>query len=140
MTPAELEAYDALCAYTLTHGNIAFTHQHVVDAGAAWRATPASKPIGIAFALVGLYLRVEKGFTGRQVQRIHMQLAQRKQQWPTFPLPATRGMFGPLDVMGKPEGVERDQAIDAWCASLWQAYAGSRNAVIQMLRENGIDA
>ena len=136
----EAEAYDALCAYTLTQGNVAFAHQHVVDAGAAWRATPASKPIGVAFALAGLYLRVEKGLTGRQVQRIHMQLAQRKQQWPKFVLPDDRGMMGPLDVMSKPEGVARDQGIDDWCASLWKAYSGSRDAVIRMLRENGIDA
>jgi hypothetical protein len=40
--------------------------------------------------------------------------------------------------MARPEGVARDQAIEEWCASLWTAYAASRNAVVRMLRENGI--
>jgi hypothetical protein len=40
-----------------------------VDAYAAQHATPASKPITTAFALIGLFLFAERGFTGKQVQR-----------------------------------------------------------------------
>jgi len=65
------EAYDALCAYTLTRGDAAFIHQHVVDAFAAQSADEATKPITLTFALVGLYLHVERQFTGREVQRAH---------------------------------------------------------------------
>ena len=52
-------AYDELASYTLAHGDPAFIHQHVVDAFAAQHATDDSKPIGVAFALIGLYLHVE---------------------------------------------------------------------------------
>ena len=41
-------------------------------------ATSDSKPMGIVFALVGLYLHVEKHFSGGQVQKVHAQLARRK--------------------------------------------------------------
>jgi hypothetical protein len=60
--------YAELCGYTLTHGDPAFIHQHVVDAFAAQQADGASKPIGVIFALVGLYLHVERQFSGRHVQ------------------------------------------------------------------------
>ena len=76
------EAYHELCAYTLSHGAPEFLHQHVVDAFAAQGASVESKPIGVTMALVGLYLHAERGFTGRQVQRVHMLLAQRKRQCP----------------------------------------------------------
>src|SRR5438067_3221775 len=49
--------------------------QHVVDAYAAQTARASTKPITLAFALVGLYLHLEKNQTGKQVQRVHMLLA-----------------------------------------------------------------
>jgi hypothetical protein len=82
----EREAYDEISAYTLTHGSADFIHQHVVDAFAAQHAKPDGKPIGITFALAGLYLHVEKGFSGPSVQRAHMQMA-RQRRWPRFVLP-----------------------------------------------------
>jgi hypothetical protein len=38
------DAYDELCAYTLSSGDPAFIHQHVVDAFAAQRASAAGRP------------------------------------------------------------------------------------------------
>ncbi len=113
-------------------------HQHVVDAYAAQRADERTKPIGLTFALVGLYLHLEKGGTGRQVQRAHVQLARRKQGWPTLLLPGERGSATVVDVVGVPEGPERDRAIHAWCRSVWEAFAGNRAAVEELLRQRGI--
>ena len=84
---SEDEAFDLLCAYTLGRGDAAFIHQHAVDAFAAQQADPITKPIKITFALVGLYLLVERRVSGKQVQRIHMQLGRRKHPWPAFTLP-----------------------------------------------------
>ncbi len=131
------DAYNELCGYTLGHGGREFIHQHVVDAFMAQRANERSKPMGVAFALVGLYLHVVKGYTGRQVQQAHMRLAKRKQQWPVFALPQDRGSLSPIDVMQAPAGGERDAAIDAWCASVWAACAVNQPIVETLLRENG---
>jgi hypothetical protein len=129
------DAYHELCYYTLSHGDRSFIHQHVVDAFAAQMADERTKPITLTFALIGLYLHVEKQFTGRQVQRVHMALAQRKRAWPSFPLPEDRGVLSAADVLAAPAGPERDQAIDAWCASVWKGFRDSRGAVIALLRE-----
>jgi uncharacterized protein DUF5946 len=64
-----LSLMDELSSDTLGRGDADFIHQLLVDAYAAQHATPASKPITTAFALIGLFLFAERGFTGKQVQR-----------------------------------------------------------------------
>ena len=131
----EREAYDELCAYTLSHGDPRFIHQNVVDAWAAQHAGERTKPIGLAFALVGLYLSVEKNVSGREVQRTHMRLARRKREWPPFDLPPDRGAMTALDVMAAPPGPQRDEAIRAWCAAAWAPFSAQRAKVEALLRE-----
>jgi hypothetical protein len=129
---------DELCCYTLSLGDAAFIHQHVVDAIAVQKADAQTKPIAITFALVGLYLHVEKQVSGKQVQRIHMRLARKKRAWPKFPLPRERGAITASDVLAVPAGPERDKAIDVWCESVWAAFRESRQLVIDLLREHQI--
>jgi hypothetical protein len=131
------ESYDALCCYTLERGDAAFIHQHVVDAFIAQNADEHTKPIAIAFALIGLYLHIERRFSGKQVQRMHIALAQQKRTWPAFRLPRERGRMTAADVMAAPPGSARDEAIDRWCASVWGAYRDNRDLVVDLLRSHG---
>jgi hypothetical protein len=135
---AETESYDALCCYTLERGDPSFIHQHVVDAFTAQHADEHTKPIALTFALVGLYLHVERKLSGRQVQLVHMALAQKKRQWPTFGFPRERGGMTVRDVMTADAGPERDEAISRWCASVWHAYRDDRDAVSSLLRSCGV--
>jgi hypothetical protein len=134
----EPDAYDALCAYTLSRGDREFIHQHVVDAFAAQSADGRSKPIGVTFALVGLFLLVERGWSGRQVQRAHVRLARSRRSWPVFRLPPDRGSMTVSDVMAAPAGREREHAIRAWCATVWAAFADSRERIVGLLHDEGI--
>jgi hypothetical protein len=133
-----VDAYEELQCYTLAHGGTGFIHQHVVDAWTAQHADERTKPIALAFALVGLYLHVEKSLPGRQVQLAHMALARRKRSWPSFALPKERGAMTVEQVMAAPPGPERHRAIDAWCVSVWEAYRESHGAVAELLRQHGI--
>lgn len=135
---SELDAYHELSAYTLTHGDLTFIHQHVVDAWAAQHAVEGGKPIGLTFALAGLYLHLEKGFSGRQVQRAHMEMGRQKRQWPRLDLPPHRGVVTALHVMAAPQRPPRDKAIDDWCRSVWEAFSANRQAVDALLRDYGI--
>ncbi len=130
-------AYDELYVYTMGRGG--FILQHVVDAHKAQMATENSKPIGVVFSLVGLYLHLEKGFSGGQVQQVHKTLGQQKRQWPTIPLPMGRGELTAADVMAVSAGPERDAAIDAWCRSVWTSCQGCREVIVRLLHEHGID-
>jgi uncharacterized protein DUF5946 len=128
------DAYHELYAYTMGRG--AFILQHVVDANMAQRLGASSKPIAAVFSLVGLYLHLEKGFTGAQVQEAHKSLGLRKRDWPLLALPERRGDLTPRDVMAAPAGVERDAAIDRWCQSVWAEFGGSRDVIVRLLQEH----
>ena len=125
--------YDELYVYSM--GRPGFVLQHVVDTFVVQTANHDTKPIGVVFGLVGLYLHVEKQFSGRQVQAVHMQLGRRKRGWPDISLPADRGAMTVVDVLAAPAGPERDLAIETWCRSVWTALAGNRQTIVALLRE-----
>jgi hypothetical protein len=119
-----------LTYYTLAHPDqIYFIHQHAVDAYAAQYANENTKPIAVTFALAGLYLFLEKGYTGKQVQRAHMQMANYKQKWPEFKFPKNRGDITIEAVLACTSGEERDSMIKKWNASVWQAYVDNHETV-----------
>ena len=130
---SDTEAFDDLCGYTLTRGDAEFIHQHVVDAFAAQTADEFTKPIKLTFALAGLYLHVERRFTGREVQQAHIKMARRKRDWPSFALPRERGSITAADVLAREAGVMRDAAIHVWAAAVWDAFRASKPAVEELL-------
>jgi hypothetical protein len=122
-----------LSLYTLSHGDAFFIHQVAVDAYAAQHAGPASKPITVAFALIGLCLLLERGYTGKAVQRAHMLLAKRSKRWPSFDPPAHRGGVTVADVLCVVPGSQRDTAITRWAASVWAAWVQAHPAVRSLI-------
>src|SRR5262249_47801424 len=129
-------AYDELYLYTM--GRPGFILQHVVDAFAVQTADQDTKPVGLVFGLVGLYLHLEKRFSGGQVQKAHMELGRSKRAWPEITLPRDRGRMTVVDVLAVPAGPERDKAIDDWCLSVWSSFACNRETIIALLREHQI--
>ena len=118
--PAGREEYHELSYYTLAHPDPSFIHQHIVDAYTAQCADADSKPIAVAFALIGLQLYVEENRSGKEVQRVHMRLAQRRREWPRFDLPQQRGAVTVSQVLAEPAGDRRDAMIRQWCVSVWE--------------------
>lgn len=115
--------HNEMSAYTLTHGGAEFIHQHLVDAWAVQHATPTKSNIALAFGLIGLYLAVEKRFTGRQVQLAHMQLGKTKRIWPWFDPPIELARSSIADVARAEPGPARDQAIRDWAAGVWTSWS-----------------
>jgi hypothetical protein len=132
---SDQDAYYELTCYTLVHSDPAFIHQYVVDAYAAQHADEHSKPISVAFALAGLYLHLERQYSGKAVQQAHMQLARKKKTWPRFTLPACRGAMTVADVVRATPGVARDEAIHRWSASVWTAWSASHEQVAEWVKE-----
>lgn len=131
------EAFNELCYDTLSRGDAEFIHQYVVDAFGAQEAMENDKPIRLVFSLVGLYLHVECGFTGREVQLAHMKLGQIKQKWPRLAIPDARGEIDAAAVLAKPIG-DREAAIHQWCCSVWKAFSIHRSVVVKLLEDNRI--
>jgi len=135
---SDQECYHALAFYSLSHAGASFIHQHVVDAYTAQHVSEETKPIAAAFALIGLYLHVECGYSGREVQRAHRQLAGKRKSWPKFDAPQRPGDVSVSDVVSAPPGTLRDQAIEEWCAAVWTAWHGSRD-LVRALVHAGLD-
>ena len=131
-TPQEL--YNKLSYYTLARTDPSFIHQHIVDAFTAQQADKETKPIAITFALIGLYLYLEKNYTGRQVQLAHMQIAKKEQNWPKFDLPENRGTITLYDVVATEPGEMRDSMIHKWCMSVWEAYEQGHEKVVRLTK------
>lgn len=138
---SDQDLYDQLAFYTLELRDPEFVHQHIVDAYAVQHAGAGTKPIAIVFGLIGLYLYLEKSFTGRQVQRAHMQLAKHRRTWtaPAIP-PHQRGSIGVADVLAAPAGPMCQAMIRRWCESVWQDWRESRPQIVALAQtELGID-
>lgn len=126
--------YDEVSYYTLAHGRERFIHQHLVDAyGAQHVRRDSRSTIGGAFALGGLYLAIERGFNGRQVQDWHVRAARRSKEWPRFGPPADLGPITIADVHAAQPGPDRDQVLMQWCSSVWAAWAAERNRIREMV-------
>jgi hypothetical protein len=126
-------AFDEVYVYAMNRPG--FILQHVVDAFAVQTARDDSKPIAVVFGLVGLYLHIEKQFSGRQVQEAHMKLGRNKRKWPSIHFPENRGSMTVADVQAASAGPERDMAIDNWCRSVWTSFGNNRETIIALLQE-----
>ena len=126
--------FDELSFYTLARPRSEFLHQLAIDTFTAQHASEASRPMAIVFAVLGLYLHAERGFTGLQIQRVHMQLAPRRLEWPALPLPARHAGLNVADVLNAEPGAERDAMIRRWCAAEWQVWTESRAAIAHLLK------
>ncbi len=114
--------YGKLTSDTISRGGLGFAHQLCVDAYGAQHSGGATKPITTAFALIGLYLAVERDFTGRQVQSAHMLLGEKAVSWPELTPPSSSDDITVRTVLNAETGDERDLAIEQWTESVWRGW------------------
>ena len=137
-SPACWELFGELSAYTLSHGHPRFIHQHAVDTWQLQHAMPSKSNIGIAFSLIGLYLALEKGYTGRQVQLMHMELGRTKRDWGDFEVPSSPAALTVADVLRAGPGNSRDAMLMQWAAAVWanwnRAHAWTAETCSRLLR------
>ncbi len=127
-SPECFRRYEEVLAHTWQSGDAFFVHQYVVDAYATSHVSETMKPIQPFFALAGLYLASEKGYTGRQVQHAHMAMAQRPKNapahsWPVFTPPSSKPTLTIADVFAAPLGPKRDACIADWLRAVWETWA-----------------
>lgn len=78
------------------------------------------RPITAVFALIGLYLAVERGYTGREVQLAHMKIARRRRDWPRLEPPEGRGDLTVMDILLAATDAEKEEALMRPTASVRQ--------------------
>ena len=107
-------------------------HQMTVDAYGAQHVATTGPAIGPAFALIGLYLALERGFSGPQVRDAHAHLATPKRDWPRFTPPAGPWPITVADVAAAPDAVAHAARVQQWGASVWEAWAGDAPRVREL--------
>ncbi len=141
MVMKNTQLYDELALYTLQRGDRDFIHQYIVDAYAAQHADETTKPVTITFALAGLYLHIEKGYSGKEVQNAHIKIARKRKSWLTFTIPDKRSDITVADVLKAPAGAQRDEMIDLWSRSVWRDWSAegiNRKRLIDLLSDLNI--
>jgi len=126
------ELYGELTASNMERMDPFFHHQLCVDAYGAQHAGESAKPIAAAFALVGLYLAAERGYTGRQVQQAHMELAKKAGKefaWPRFEPPERTWAVTVAEVWNAEAGEKREKMIKTWAETVWRGWAHEHGRV-----------
>ncbi len=129
MESIENKKYHELAYYTLGLQDDYFIHQHVVDAYTAQTANSDTKAISLTFALVGLYLYIEKNYTGKAVQQFHTLMSNNKRDWPNFKLPQYRGEITIDMVLESNTQEGRNKMIEIWCHAVWTSYTENHSRV-----------
>jgi len=89
-------------------------------------------PQSTTFAMIGLYLTFEKGYTGKQVQRTHIFLAKKNKEWPRFDRLKEKNALTVLDVLQSPES-EYMNMIRKWGKSVWEMWKPEHESVRKLV-------
>jgi hypothetical protein len=123
------QLFNDLSCYTVARKEADFIHQYAVDAYEAQHAGGPTRNSTVAFGLIGLHLTLEKGYSGKQVQREHMRIAGIRKDWSWLDLPARPAVITVRDVLQVPEGPERDAMIRRWMEVVWESWSGQQERV-----------
>lgn len=131
------DEYSQLASFTLELRDEYFVHQLAVDAYAAQNYEPhKDSPIKITFALIGLYLANEKKYTGKQVQKAHMELGNKKRNWPAWTQPEAKAELAIKDVLAA-ANEDKTEMIKKWNEAVWNTWKGKKNEIEAILASCG---
>jgi hypothetical protein len=117
------QTFSDLSCYTVALQDPLFIHQHAVDAYGAQHAGGNSRPITVVFGLIGLYLALERGYSGKEVQQAHMRIAKLRKDWPRLDPTGQPAALTVPDVLRVSPGPGRDAMIRQWAAAVWENWA-----------------
>lgn len=145
-------AIDASAACQLVEQEVmGFQGQHPVmlryqqltaDAYAAQHAGGDAPLMRTGYALAGLWLSIEHGFSGEDVRSIHRRMGRPTAAWPMFEAPVPpQPWLTVVDVAEAGVRVPSDRghamAVDAWAESVWETWQrvrpGTDDAVERLL-------
>lgn len=132
-SPECWEEFGRLSAYGLEQASEDFRHQVAIDAYAAQHPGPPARRITLWFALAGLHLALDKGWTGRQVQVAHQRLSHLDKVGPDLDRPSYPAAMTVGDVMAECPGYDRDTAVLAWARAVWRAWGPDQARVAARL-------
>jgi hypothetical protein len=109
-------------------------HQLTVDAyGAQHAGPPGGRRSYVAYSLAGLYLALERGWTGIQVRSFHAKMGRPDTTWPELRRPLSTGVLTVADVVAAGARLAsadgHAETVERWARSVWDAWADQHEAV-----------
>ena len=129
------QLYGEVAAHEAAHvAVLGRLHQLTVDTYGAQHAGGSAARIGVAFALIGLRLSLDEGWSGEEVRDAHQYLAANFREWPEFAPPAERKWMTVYDVALATSPDEHARLVLRWAAEAWAAWEHAREDVVALLR------
>ncbi len=119
--------FSELSFFTLSNNDKRFIHQLIVDAYGAQHAGGCTKDITVIFALIGLCLVVERNYTGKQVQLLHIRIS--KQNWSYLEPPKHPASIKINDVVKVITDSQKELLIHNWVKAVWDSWAEQHNYI-----------
>jgi hypothetical protein len=111
-------------------------HQLGVDTYGTQHAADHDRSIRVAYSIVGLYLSIERGWSGDDVRRAHQRMGKPQPSWPEFRRPDELGGVTVLDVAmaGVRAGsvVGHAEAAQRWARYVWDAWSAQHAEVASL--------
>ena len=104
-------------------------HQLAVDAYGAQHGGDQTPAISVPFALIGLHLALDLGWSGNAVRGAHKYLADRSSAWPAFAVPEGPAWMTVADVAVAATPEDYSRLVKEWAVSVWAAWAHERDGV-----------
>jgi hypothetical protein len=128
--------YGEVIGYELAHvAELGLFHQLMVDTYAAQHAGGRASALNVAFAVIGLYLALEMGWSGDRVRDAHRFLANRFRTWPSLEPPPDGAGLTVIDVAMAGSAQEHGERIEAWALSVWRRWQPLHGAVAELISE-----
>lgn len=113
---------------TLIAGSGDFIHQVALDAYVAQHC-PGDARRALVYSLAGLYLVVEQGRTGRQVQQVHQALAMTRHPLLAMEPVDAHAAGTAADVLLQISHDGLVASVNGWAARVWHAYAAHHQEI-----------
>jgi hypothetical protein len=105
----------------------------MVDTYAAQHPVADGPRIGLAFALIGLYLALDEGWRGDQVRDAHQLLASTAKDWPRFERLGRAASMTVFDVAIAGSADAHARLIQRWAKEVWAMWRDHRTALVALL-------
>lgn len=128
------QLYGEVAAHEAVHVVVlGLLHQLTVDTYGAQHAGGSAARIGVAFALIGLRLSLDEGWSGGEVRDAHQHLAANFRDRPEFAPPVERTWMTVYDVALATSPDEHARLVRRWAAEVWAAWEQVREDVVALL-------
>jgi Family of unknown function (DUF5946) len=131
------ELYGEVLGFEHQHlAEVGRSHQLLVDTYTAQHVGPNAAAITGAFALVGLYLALERGWSGLEVRDAHQALANRYRDWPRFAGAArAQAAVTVEDLALAATTSQYAETLHRWARAVWASWRDEHGLVRALVGE-----